>query len=71
MKTLLRLLGLEARPLSEARGEVALALVNRLTGTEFKTPATIRHAQCIDGRGHVRLYVEGGREYLLTVTELT
>lgn len=54
------------------RSQVGRAVVNKLaaTGTSpLETEFTITHAQCIDS-DHIRLYIEGGRQFCLTVTEI-
>ena len=69
MKAILRMLGWDARPLREARSEVAVAVVNRIMGGDAPTPVSIKHAQCIDD-SHIRIYTEDGRQFRLALTEI-
>ena len=63
---------LQLRSVRATRGQVGLAVVNKLAamGTPLvQTPFTISHAQCIDS-DRIRIYTEDGRQFCLTVTEI-
>lgn len=65
-----RLWGALTAQKDETRDNAATAVVNALTGTTYKTPVTVKHAQLMDDFGNIRLYTSDGREFHVMVNEL-
>lgn len=72
MNALLRLFGYEIRK-DEGPNNVALALCNGFTaypGCKDPTTVSITHAQCINARGLVRIFISDGRQYTAQIQVL-